>query len=128
MRFFLSLILLSASTVLIGQSNLIKGFVVDNETYQGLSLVHVFTSYNKGEVTSQKGYYEIEVELQDTLVFSRVNYETKRIAIMDLREKSEVIIALENRTLQLDSIVILPEYTHETILNLKYAIENLFQT
>lgn len=115
----LSLILLSASTVLIGQSKLIKGFVVDNETYQGLSLVHVFTAYNKGEVTSQKGYFEIEVELQDTLVFSRVNYDTKRIAIIDLPEESEVIIALENRTFQLDSIIIIPEYTHETILKRK---------
>ncbi len=60
-------------------------------------------------ITNTKGYFMIETKLKDTLLFSAVQYIKKKIIITDtILKQNTPIIDLEEKVINLDEVVILP--------------------
>ena len=99
-------------TSLIGYSqNIIAeltGTVTDqNTTISDILVVNL--NSKKSIITDDKGAFTIEVKLQDTLQFSAINYQTKKILIVEeFLVSKKVQIDLDKKIVDLEEIVILP--------------------
>lgn len=94
---------------------LYKGFIVDQETLADVSAVHVFNQQRRGTVSDSKGFFSIPVRLNDTITFSRIDYEIKKVIIQDTSELENNIIRLKQKIIILDTVDVfsgIPEPTH----------------
>ncbi|NJB70747.1 hypothetical protein GGR42_001209 [Saonia flava] len=72
--------------------------------------VHVMnTTTGRATITDQEGYFEIVVKLNDTLLFSAVQYKRKQVVISQtMLESSLVYVPLEEFMNELDEVVVRP--------------------
>jgi len=110
-----AMFLLSTHVSAQDNSFIYKGFAVDQETFSDVSGVHVFNQRGRGTVTNENGYFEIPVYLNDTIMFTRIDYESKSVVISDTSNLSNSIIRLKQKVFILDTVDIysgIPEPTH----------------
>lgn len=86
----------------------LKGIVVDNESGDGLSGVHIFAKLaHNGVVSDAKGKFSMRVHPMDTLVITMVGYERQLVPLQYFRESSiDVIIQMRNEVIELPGITI----------------------
>ncbi len=66
-------------------------------------------SSNKGTITDAAGFFTISVQLNDTLVFSAVQYKRKEVVVSLKVLKSKLLrVALEASLTELDEVVVTP--------------------
>lgn len=82
MKWIITLACAIASFASTAQSYVLKGFVVDKESNEGVPNSHVVNKHTfVGTVTNGLGYFELPVALGDTVVMSNVGYQFKYVAI-----------------------------------------------
>lgn len=115
--FILLIVFLLCSNYLFSQKHqfIYKGFIVDQETLADVSAVHVYNQQRRGTVSDSKGFFSIPVRLNDTITFSRIDYEIKKVIIQDTSELENNIIRLKQKIIILDTVDVfsgIPEPTH----------------
>jgi hypothetical protein len=75
-----------------------------------VSATHVSNiTSNKGTITDLDGFFTISVKLNDTLVFSAVQYKRKEIVIdVKIIEEEKLLVPLEASLTKLDEVVVTP--------------------
>ncbi|MFK7812917.1 MAG: carboxypeptidase-like regulatory domain-containing protein [Maribacter sp.] len=64
---------------------------------------------NRGAITDVSGYFEISVKLNDTLVFSAVQYKKKEIVVtVKILKSKQLEVPLEEALTQLNEVVVTP--------------------
>src|SRR5690606_36809163 len=67
------------------------------------------TTTNKASITDVEGYFSIAVHLNDTLVFSAVQYQKKILVVSaSILESKFISVALEEANIVLDEVVVTP--------------------
>lgn len=104
------IILLFSGQLLFSQQlrSKIEGVIKSNSG--DVSAVHVLNvSSGKATITSAKGYFSIPVLLNDTIVFSAVQYKKKEIvASPKLISSKTITVYLEDALTELDEVVVMP--------------------
>ena len=119
-KYFFVLVILFSS-ISFGQNDYrtwIKGKVL----YKNVSVVGANVINNTSQsatITNEEGEFEIEVKLNDKLIFSSVQYQISELKISKLILKINLIcVALNEKVTALDEVVITPE-NREKFLDLK---------
>ncbi len=75
-----------------------------------VAATHVLnTTTDRATITDSDGFFAISVRLNDTLVFSAVQYKRKKIVVtLNLLESKLVLIPLEEALTELDEVVVTP--------------------
>lgn len=75
-----------------------------------VAAVHVLnTTTQKASITDIDGYFSIAVHLNDTLVFSAVQYQKKTLVVsVEVMESKFISVALEAANIVLDEVVVTP--------------------
>lgn len=94
----------------------VKGFIVDGETYADLRGVHIYSSSGYGAISNDKGFFQIRIYLQDTLYFSRIDYEKKSLVVTDTTHFNDIVISLKQKTYMLDSVEVRSGYMANSFL------------
>lgn len=117
--FFLACFCSQAQTL---SSTNLQGKVV-SET-KDIADVHVLnTTTKKATITNAYGYFSIPVRLNDTLVFSAVQFKRKEMVISTSMLESKIIfVTLEEGLTELDEVVVMPYNLSGT---LDQDVENL---
>ncbi len=64
---------------------------------------------NKATITNNNGFFAITVKLNDTLVFSAVQFKKKRVVVtQDILELELVSVPLDDGITELDEVVVTP--------------------
>jgi hypothetical protein len=89
----------------------LKGMVVSSEDEEFLVGVHIYAKIaHVGEVSDQKGVFEMMVHRDDTLVVTFVGFERQIIPLIYFREPTiDLIIRMDSETITLPGITILGE-------------------
>jgi len=90
-----------------GQDELqLDGWVIDDASDEALRDVHVVNKRSlKGSLSGKEGYFEIQLQYGDTIVFSRMGYKYYYFVYQDSASAlSEVVVALEERNYMLDEV------------------------
>ena len=95
--------------------------IITNPNYTVSDILVVNINSKKSTITDIKGFFSIEVKLQDTLQFSAVNYRKKEIVITDeILNQKTIQVDLEEKIVNLDEVVILPHnLTGKVALDIK---------
>ncbi|WP_281989610.1 carboxypeptidase-like regulatory domain-containing protein [Aquimarina aggregata] len=116
-RLFILLPILLTSIIGYSQENIVEltGIVVSpNYTVSDILVVNI--NSKKSTITDIKGFFSIEVKLQDTLQFSAVSYRKKEIVITDeILNQKKIQVDLEEKIVNLDEVVILPHNLTGTV-------------
>lgn len=106
-------IFLSSSLGIFSQTFL-KGEIANSGDNEG---IHVFNkTYHKYTITDGNGQFEIEVKLNDTVVFSAVQYQLKQVIITEeLLDKAYSYILLEEQINELDAVYIKPKLSGDLL-------------
>ena len=96
---FISLLLFSIS--LFSQENVLTGSVIDVESNDFIQYVNIgIVNKSIGTVSNSKGAFKLElsdkITKNDTVVFSHIGYNTKKIAVNELIEKNITIKLMPN--------------------------------
>lgn len=104
-------------------SRILKGEVVCPE--EDCSGITVFNKRSlQGGITDIKGAFSISVRVQDTLVFSAVQYKVKEVVIKDYMLKSTMIrIPLEAFVNELEEVVVQPYNLSGSLGSDAFAVE-----
>ena len=75
-----------------------------------VSATHVLnTTSNRATITTADGFFDIEVHLNDTLVFSAVQFKKKEIVVTaSILESKLLVVPLEEVLTQLEEVVVTP--------------------
>jgi hypothetical protein len=96
----------------------IKGKVL----YKNINVIGANVINNTSQnatITNNDGEFEIEVKLNDKLLFSSVQYQISELNITkDILQKNRIVIDVNEKVTALDEVVITPE-NREKFLNLK---------
>jgi len=86
----------------------LKGIVVDDESGDGLSGVHIFAKVaHDGVVADTKGKFSMRVHPQDTLVITMVGYERQLVPLRYFRESTiDIIVQMRSEVIELPGITI----------------------
>ena len=122
MRFLFSLLLIilfiNPSFSQVDYRTWIKGKVL----YKNVSVPSANVINNTSQAattTNNDGEFEIEVKLNDKLLFSSVQYQIREINITkDILQKNRIVIDVNDKITELDEVVVTPENT-EKFLDLK---------
>ena len=69
--------------------------------------------------TNDEGEFEIEVKLNDKLIFSSVQYQIRELSITkEILQKNRIVIDVNEKVTELDQVVVTPE-NQEKFLDLK---------
>jgi len=91
--------------VLLAQHTTLKGKISNKTDVEGIHILNVTSLYNT--VANQKGEFEIRVAIQDTLLFSSVNFVLEEFIITEkIYNQKELEITLEAMVNQLDEVLI----------------------
>ncbi|SIS94981.1 CarboxypepD_reg-like domain-containing protein [Zobellia uliginosa] len=102
-------VMLVVSTVGKAQSSeTLEGRVYsDNNDVSGTHVLN--TTTNRATITDANGFFDIVVRLNDTLVFSAVQYKRKEIVVSEsVLESKLLLIPLEEALNELDEVVVTP--------------------
>ena len=122
MRFLFSLLLIilfiNPSFSQVDYRTWIKGKVL----YKNVSVPSANVINNTSQAattTNNDGEFEIEVKLNDKLLFSSVQYQIREINITkDILQKNRIVIDVNDKITELDEVIVTPENT-EKFLDLK---------
>jgi hypothetical protein len=102
------------------QKQVIQGKITNEKEVEGIHILNTTSRYNA--VTNENGNFSINVNRQDTLVFSSVNYFPKKVFITDeIYEKGVLTLELIELVNQLDEVVLGPNLTG----NIATDVENI---
>ena len=99
---FMFLIIVSAHA----QKDVFRGRVVDSETGDAMPYVNVLAGENRGTVTNMEGDFAIRLTKGDTLQFSFVGYQPRKIAAAQLSQ----FIQLQPLPLAVNEVTVLSDY------------------
>ena len=86
----------------------IEGRVYSKDTDVAATHVSNITS-NKGTITDAKGFFAISAKLNDTLVFSAVQYKRKELVVdLSIMETELLSVILETSLTELNEVVVMP--------------------
>ncbi|MBP4138494.1 MULTISPECIES: carboxypeptidase-like regulatory domain-containing protein [Flavobacterium] len=116
MKYFAVFFFLVLSTIGFSQeidSNIphrVSGYIINDNTKQPLSSVNVInTNKVRGATSDAKGYFEIDVQANDTLHFSILGFQSLRIRVTNDWIKNKVTrIQLTEKAIALEEVVIAP--------------------
>jgi hypothetical protein len=124
----------SCQTVFAQETIRVVGTVVNSQNQSPVPFVHVYTtSYHHGTISDGAGQFELNFAKPDTLIFSCVGYESKRIAFSaeDKGRVHEIRVELNPRTYQLDSVQVTAyptiEQFKQDVLKLELAEKEVFK-
>ncbi|MUH37691.1 hypothetical protein D9O36_17715 [Zobellia amurskyensis] len=105
---FVSVITVVASTSCAQESVSLNGRVYSESG--DVSATHVLnTSTNRATITDADGFFDIDVRLNDTLVFSAVQYNKKEIVVTaSILGSKLLVVPLEEVLTQLEEVVVTP--------------------
>ncbi|MGH2553600.1 MAG: carboxypeptidase-like regulatory domain-containing protein, partial [Chitinophagaceae bacterium] len=114
---------LLATPGVLAQQYKIRGTVYDSSRNFPMEAVSVLCTSGNGTATNSDGYYEIEVEENDSIWFSYLNKPTKKFAVLKILNPFEFDIALEVNVPLLKEVRIRPKnYKFDSLQNrLDYA-------
>ncbi|MGB1268314.1 MAG: hypothetical protein ACPG45_01100 [Flavobacteriaceae bacterium] len=94
--------------------SLLKGEIVNSGDNEG---IHVFNkTFQKYTITNANGEFEIEVNQNDTIVFSALQYQLKRLVITKkVLDEGYKYILLEDQVNELDAVYIKPKLTGDLL-------------
>jgi hypothetical protein len=114
MKYFVVLFFLILSATAVAQviepSQKVNGIIINNDTKQPLPSVNVI-NINKvrGATTDSKGYFEIDVQPNDTLHFTILGYQSLRIKVTnDWIKNKSTKIQLTEKAIALEEVIISP--------------------
>jgi hypothetical protein len=114
MKYFVVFFFLVLSTAAIAQdiqpSQKVNGIIINNNTRQPLSNVNII-NINKvrGASTDSRGYFEIDVQLNDTLHFTILGYQSLRVRVTnDWIKNKSTKIQLTEKAIALEEVIIRP--------------------
>ena len=86
----------------------LKGIVIDSDSGDGLSGVHIFAKVaHDGVVSDSRGKFSMRVHPMDTLVITMVGYERQLVPLIYFRESSiDVIVQMHSEVIELPGITI----------------------
>ena len=121
MRIFLTLFLLLATNFIFSQDDYrtwIKGKVLYKNVNVSSANVINNTS-QQATTTNDDGEFEIEVKLNDKLIFSSVQYQIRELNITkEILQRNRIVIDVNEKVNELDQVVVTPE-NQEKFLDLK---------
>ena len=102
------------------QSQTVKGKVQSETSEAILQNVHVLNLTKvKGTITNNEGEFEIEVKLNDKILFSSVQYQIREIIITkEILQRNRIVVDVNEKVTALDEVVVTPE-NRERFLDLK---------
>ena len=114
MRYFVVFFFLAISATAFAQvtelSQKVNGIIINNSTKQPLSNVNII-NINKvrGASTNSRGYFEIDVQLNDTLHLTSLGFQSLRVRVTNdwLKNKSTKI-QLTEKAIALEEVIIRP--------------------
>ncbi len=94
--------------------NLLKGEIANSGDNEG---IHVFNkTFHKYTITDVNGQFEIETKLNDTIVFSAVQYQLKQVVVTkQILDKAYSYILLEDQINELDAVYIKPKLSGDLL-------------
>ena len=114
MKYFVVFFFLILSTAAIAQdiqpSQRVNGIIINNNTRQPLSSVNII-NINKvrGATTDSRGYFEIDVQPNDTLHFTILGYQSLRVRVTnDWIKNKSTKIQLTEKAIALEEVIIRP--------------------
>lgn len=114
MKYFVVFFFLVLSTTAIAQviepSQKVNGIIFNSSTGQPLSNVNII-NINKvrGATTDSKGYFEIDVKLNDTLHFTLLGFQSLRVRVTnDWIKNKKTKIQLTEKAIALEEVIIKP--------------------
>ena len=114
MKYFVVFFFLVLSTTAIGQviepSQRVNGIIINNSTKQPLSSVNII-NINKvrGATTDSRGYFEIDVQPNDTLHFTILGFQSLRVRVTnDWIKNKSTKIQLTEKAIALEEVIIRP--------------------
>ncbi|MBL0308835.1 MAG: carboxypeptidase-like regulatory domain-containing protein [Bacteroidetes bacterium] len=127
MKCMFSMMALFSISLVFAQDNvLLKGYVLDKENSQPLSLAAVQIKNSQlGALTEDNGYFELPLpksSLTDSLRISFIGYEAKTISVSDYQAKDTLRIILETQVATKDEVVVTAMNARGVLLK---AIDNL---
>jgi len=87
----------------------ISGKVIDADSLQPVPSVHIYIKgQEQGTISNVNGFFNIALELGDTLIFSSVNYESKSLVPSDSMGLGRLFleVLLRPRTVKLKEVVV----------------------
>ena len=121
MRVFLTLFLLLATNFIFSQDDYrtwIKGKVL----YKNVNVTSANVINNTSQqatTTNDDGEFEIEVKLNDKLIFSSVQYQIRELNITkEILQRNRIVIDVNEKVNELEEVVVTPE-NQEKFLDLK---------
>ena len=121
MRIFLTFFLLLATNFTFSQDDYrtwIKGKVL----YKNVNVTSANVINNTSQqatTTNDEGEFEIEVKLNDKLIFSSVQYQIRELNITkEILQRNRIVIDVNEKVNELDQVVVTPE-NQEKFLDLK---------
>lgn len=108
---FLFLLLFLLTTAVQAQdffSNRLEGRVYSEDG--DIAATHVLnTTSKRATITDTNGFFEIAAKINDTLVFSAVQYKRKEMVVsLDMLESKLLLVPLENALTELEEVVVTP--------------------
>jgi len=105
--FFAYLTFLLFSLKGIAQSQVLHGKVTNEKYVEGIHILNTTSRFNT--VTNENGNFSIQVNRQDTLVFSSVTYVPEKLIISDeIYDRGVITISLSKLINELDEVVLGP--------------------
>lgn len=85
---------------------LLCGYIRDQETKIPIAYAAITVlGQNYATESNEKGYFELKFQTASTIEFSHVNYETRKVSIVDLYQPDCPEILLKTKEYQLDEVV-----------------------
>ncbi len=82
--------------------------------------IHVFNkTYSKYTITDKKGKFKIEARINDTLVFSALQYELKQLVVTKKILKKYQYVLLKTKISELDAVYIMPKLSGNLLSDTK---------
>ena len=121
MRVLLTLFILFSSNLSFSQNDY-RTWIRGKVLYKNVNVNSANVVNNTSQMattTNDEGEFEIEVKLNDKLIFSSVQYQIRELSITkEILQKNRIVIYVNEKVTELDQVVVTPE-NQEKFLDLK---------
>ncbi len=121
MRVFLTLFILFSFDLSFSQNDY-RTWIRGKVLYKNVNVTSANVVNNTSQMattTNDEGEFEIEVKLNDKLIFSSVQYQIRELRITkEILQKNRIVIDVNEKVTELDQVVVTPE-NQEKFLDLK---------
>ena len=121
MRVFLILFILFSFDLSFSQNDY-RTWIRGKVLYKNVNVTSANVVNNTSQMattTNDEGEFEIEVKLNDKLIFSSVQYQIRELSITkEILQKNRIVIDVNEKVTELDQVVVTPE-NQEKFLDLK---------